>query len=114
MIIAINKYAIISIESWQGLFPNIIHNYIAGKMPPNYPVPAIRYNLINQRRASMPKFWMVWCEKGSIPTVMHETTSAAHAEALRLATLNVDKHFFVLEAVHYYTGMVHIQQDILR
>lgn len=44
-------------------------------------------------------FWLIWNERGSTPTVRHETKASARAEAERLARMNPGQSFHVLELV---------------
>lgn len=55
------------------------------------------------RRDNMEKFWMVWKEKGSLPTVLHSTLEYAEKEAERLARLNPGEKFIVIESVKFCT-----------
>lgn len=45
------------------------------------------------------KFWMVWNPTGRAPTHQHLTKGEATAESKRLAGINPDCLFYVLEAV---------------
>ena len=45
------------------------------------------------------KFWLVWQPDTGLPTVRHLTEESAKREAKRLAGLNPDKPFFVMEGV---------------
>jgi hypothetical protein len=48
------------------------------------------------------RFWIVWNPKFSTPpSVQHQTIEDARREATRLAQLNPDHLFFVLEAISY-------------
>lgn len=47
-------------------------------------------------------FWMVWREQDRGPAYVHGTLSSAKQEAQRLATLNPDSKFFVLQAIGCY------------
>lgn len=43
------------------------------------------------------KFWLVWCEKKSVPTYKHTSIGSAQREAERLARANPGCEFHVLE-----------------
>lgn len=45
------------------------------------------------------QFWVVWAENGGTPVVQHPTETSATHEAERLARLNPDNRFYVLEAI---------------
>ena len=45
------------------------------------------------------QFWVVWAENGGTPVVQHPNEASATFEAERLARLNPDKRFYVLEAI---------------
>lgn len=45
------------------------------------------------------KFWMVWRLGGSNPSKMHRTKEEAATEAVRLAHVDRQADFFVLEAI---------------
>lgn len=47
----------------------------------------------------MGKFWIVWNENGRSPTVKHFTYDSAKNEAKRLARLNSNHSFHVLEQI---------------
>jgi hypothetical protein len=51
----------------------------------------------------MEKFWMIWKENGSCPTVTHNSRRSAEHEAERLARLEPGKSFVVLESVKFCT-----------
>jgi hypothetical protein len=44
-------------------------------------------------------FWLVWNERGGVPTYKHLTPESARAEAERLARLNPGGKFHVLAAL---------------
>lgn len=44
-------------------------------------------------------FWMVWNPARNAPTCKHESLDSAEREAKRLARINPDEQFFVLESV---------------
>ena len=48
---------------------------------------------------SMDKFWVVWRDKGGIPTTKHHSKDKAIAEADRLAAKETGTQFHVLEVV---------------
>ena len=54
------------------------------------------------------KFYLVWCERGAIPTVKHRTHDLACREAERLAKINSGDTFHVLECVSSctYTNVI--------
>ncbi len=45
------------------------------------------------------KFYLVWCESGSVPTVKHLNHTAACGEAERLAKKEPGQTFHVMECV---------------
>lgn len=49
--------------------------------------------------SSEQKIWLVWNPNGRAPTCKHESKSSAKREAERLATLNVEQEFYVVEAL---------------
>ncbi len=51
------------------------------------------------QRQDFDKFWMVWSPQGREPTYRHLTLAAAKTEAARLARLNPNSQFCVLECV---------------
>lgn len=51
----------------------------------------------------MEKFWMVWRDDSSAPTVQHPSRKSAEIEAERLARANPGKRFVVLESVKFCT-----------
>ena len=44
-------------------------------------------------------FYIVWSPSGSPPTVRHQTEASARMEAVRLATINPGRSFFVMALV---------------
>ena len=48
----------------------------------------------------MDKFWMVYTPGGSAPKRQHDCFAGAAGEAQRLASENIGKEFYVLEARH--------------
>ena len=47
----------------------------------------------------MKKFWLVWCLDGGSPTYKHDSPITARDEAQRLALLNKEQTFVVLESI---------------
>lgn len=46
-------------------------------------------------------FFTVWCEDGGTPTVKHPDVCLAQAEARRLAKMNPNRRFWVMESLGY-------------
>lgn len=47
----------------------------------------------------MGTFWLIWNEKGRVPTYKHATMASARAEAERLSRLQPGDTFHVLQCV---------------
>lgn len=43
-------------------------------------------------------FWFVWTKKGRVPSRCHSTRESAESEAKRLASLNPQRKFIILQA----------------
>jgi len=56
----------------------------------------------------MAKFWLVWKKGDRSPSMMHATEKAAEAEAKRLAEINPNELFYVLETRSVTYGKVQI------
>ena len=63
-------------------------------------------------------FWCVWSPQGRSPTYRHDSELSALMEAKRLAKLNPEQSFYVLEAVSHVivdpvtvTRITHRHQD---
>lgn len=54
-----------------------------------------------------PTFWFVWTKTGRVPRKAHNSLESARTEALRLAELNPNKKFIILESKE----KIHVSDD---
>lgn len=59
-------------------------------------------------------FWMVWADRGQMPTFKHATEESASAEAERLSSRIPGVRFYVLRATEEWLRLKPAEKRILR